>query len=199
MATNYQTDAPRLEGQNRGRGVPAFVRCNRGLLVPEKVAVKADAMLVEDYYPEQSPLAEALGCGDDGMAIFDSANKKEVRARDQMILFENSEDPQERLMEAFGTIFLKTHEHVRHQPKKKPAGAEVEDEDIDVGMIVPMIQPSGLDIGSMMEDMMSAESETDLMEILEKFKDIPAAEKYAEACSKAIAELSENNELSDAI
>ncbi len=165
MATNYPTEAPKLEGLNRGRGVPAFIRCNQGLVVPERY-----------YYREQSPLAEALGCGDNGMAIF---GDDEIAERNRALFgFENEDEQGQKLAEiATGILVACGFE--------EEAGVEDEDDDEDVGMVVTVERSNAQDYGKMIMDILSASSIKELQEVVDVYSDMPVfARGLVEICAK---------------
>ena len=175
MATNYPEESLRMLGLNRGRGVPTFICNDRGLIVPEKVAVKADAMLVEDYYPEQSPLGEAFGCGDDGLAVY---RDDEIVERDQMLFGFDDEDEHGRELAEIATRILNAYD--------QDGTSEASEDDDDVGMVVTVASSDAQDYGTMVIEILSATSVAELQEIVDVYaEDLPDfARNLAKICAQ---------------
>jgi len=174
MATNYQTGTPRMEGLNRGRGIPAFIRGNRGLIAPQRtVDEEAEEAFLKDYCPEQSPLGEAFGCGDDGITVF---GDDEICARRRAVFGFDDEDEQGKELAEIATRILLAY------------GFEDEsaEDDDDVGMIVNVGTSDAQDYGIMVDEILSATSIEELQEIVDVYAEsMPTfARELAEICAK---------------
>ena len=174
MATNYQTGTLRMEGLNRGRGIPAFIRGERGLIAPKReVDEDAEEAFVRDYCPEQSPLGEAFGCGDDGITVF---GDDEICARKRALFGFEDEDEQGQELAEIATRILAAYGY---------DDESIEDDD-DVGMIVNVGSSDAQDYGIMITEILSARSIGELQEIVDVYADnMPAfARELAEICAK---------------
>ena len=138
---------------------------------------------------ERLQLEDALGCA--GFVVYDNADEEEVSDDDGMFDCE-SDDPDARLIEEFGTILLHMADAKEAEMKKENEDSETEDDqgEVDVGVIVPVLAFDGQDIGNMIKDMRAATTFERLMTVLDKYKDVPGAEEFKEACARRLAAVS---------
>jgi hypothetical protein len=120
----------------------------------------------------RNPLEEYIGCN--GVSIIDTADRSGY-AQYEMELFDcdEDEDPVCRALHNIGTNLL--------------VAAACAEHDVDVGVVVSVSGNSETtDFGSMIDDIIKAETAADLQEILSVYKDVPGAKELAEACAQKL-------------
>jgi hypothetical protein len=148
--------------------------CNNLYGAPQRtVDEDAEEAFVRDYCPEQSPLGEAFGCGDDGIAVF---GDDEICARRRAVFGFDDEDEQGKELAEIATRILLAY------------GFEDEsaEDDDDVGMIVNVGTSDAQDYGIMVDEILSASSIEELQEIVDVYAEsMPTcARELAEICVK---------------
>lgn len=181
MATRYHLNWALQEERIRGSrtkarviktGLADAIYGKKGTIAPlEDTEMDAEEGFLWNYYPEQSPLGEAMGCPDDGMSIFDSSINEEVIAHDKAVFGFEDEDP-------LGQVLADIADRIL-------IAAACEDD--DVGMIVSVSNSDAQDYGMMVSEIMSATSVEELQEIANVYIDMPGARALAEVCAKKMA------------